>query len=170
ADENKKEGDAFLAANKTQSGVITLPSGLQYKILKPGTGPRPTKDDTVVCNYKGTLLNGKEFDSSYKRGQAATFPVGQVIPGWTEALQLMPVVRNGNCGFQQTWPTGHEPLDQTIPQTPRWCLKSSWNRSPPRPNQKRTSQKVMAPSPISHKQSSRKPIHPRPSRPSPSPA
>ncbi len=91
ADENKKEGDTFLAANKAQSGVVTLPSGLQYKILKPGTGPRPTKDDTVVCNYKGTLLNGKEFDSSYKRGQAATFPVGQVIPGWTEALQLMPV-------------------------------------------------------------------------------
>ena len=91
ADENKKEGDAFLAANKAQSGVVALPSGLQYRILKAGAGPRPTKDDTVVCNYKGTLLNGKEFDSSYKRGQAATFPVGQVIPGWTEALQLMPV-------------------------------------------------------------------------------
>ncbi|MGB2626530.1 MAG: FKBP-type peptidyl-prolyl cis-trans isomerase N-terminal domain-containing protein [Candidatus Acidiferrum sp.] len=91
ADVNKKEGDAFLAANKAQSGVVTLPSGLQYKVLKSGTGAKPTKDDTVVCNYKGTLLNGKEFDSSYKRGQAATFPVSQVIPGWTEALQLMPV-------------------------------------------------------------------------------
>jgi len=91
ADVNKKEGDAFLAANKAQSGVVTLPSGLQYKVLKAGTGAKPTKDDTVVCNYKGTLLSGKEFDSSYKRGQPATFPVSQVIPGWTEALQLMPV-------------------------------------------------------------------------------
>jgi FKBP-type peptidyl-prolyl cis-trans isomerase FklB len=91
ADENKKEGDAFLVANKAQSGVVTLPSGLQYRILKAGTGPRPTATDSVVCQYKGTLLNGKEFDSSYKRGQPATFPVGQVIPGWTEALQLMPV-------------------------------------------------------------------------------
>lgn len=90
-DANKKEGDAFLAANKTKEGVVALPSGLQYKILKPGTGPKPTAADTVECNYKGTLLNGKEFDSSYKRGQAATFPVGQVIKGWTEALQLMPV-------------------------------------------------------------------------------
>jgi FKBP-type peptidyl-prolyl cis-trans isomerase FklB len=91
ADVNKKQGDAFLAANKAQSGVVALPSGLQYKILKEGTGAKPTTADTVVCNYKGTLLNGKEFDSSYKRGQSATFPVGQVIKGWTEALQLMPV-------------------------------------------------------------------------------
>jgi FKBP-type peptidyl-prolyl cis-trans isomerase FklB len=88
---NKKEGDAFLSANKAQSGVVALPSGLQYKVLKAGTGPKPTTADTVVCNYRGTLLNGKEFDSSIKRGQPATFPVGQVIPGWTEALQLMPV-------------------------------------------------------------------------------
>ena len=90
-DENLKEGEAFLAANKTKEGVVALPSGLQYKILKPGTGPKPTAADTVECNYKGTLLNGKEFDSSYKRGTPATFPVGQVIKGWTEALQLMPV-------------------------------------------------------------------------------
>jgi FKBP-type peptidyl-prolyl cis-trans isomerase FklB len=88
---NKKEGDAFLAANKTKEGVVTLPSGLQYKILKEGTGPKPSASDTVVCNYKGTLLNNTEFDSSYKRGQPATFPVGKVIKGWTEALQLMPV-------------------------------------------------------------------------------
>jgi FKBP-type peptidyl-prolyl cis-trans isomerase FklB len=91
ADINKKEGDAFLAANKAQSGVVALPSGLQYRILKEGSGPKPTPADTVVCQYKGTLLNGKEFDSSYKRGQPATFPVGQVIKGWTEALQLMPM-------------------------------------------------------------------------------
>jgi FKBP-type peptidyl-prolyl cis-trans isomerase len=91
ADKNKAEGDAFLAANKTKEGVVTLPSGLQYKILKAGTGPKPTATDTVVCNYRGTLINGTEFDSSDKHGQAATFGVGQVIPGWTEALQLMPV-------------------------------------------------------------------------------
>jgi FKBP-type peptidyl-prolyl cis-trans isomerase FklB len=88
---NKKEGDAFLAANKTKEGVVTLPSGLQYKILTEGTGPKPTATDSVVCNYKGTLLNGTEFDSSYKRGQPATFPVNGVIKGWTEALQMMPV-------------------------------------------------------------------------------
>lgn len=91
ADKNKKEGDAFLAANKTQDGVVTLPSGLQYKILTEGSGPKPTASDTVVCNYKGTLLDNTEFDSSYKRGQPATFPVSGVIKGWTEALQLMPV-------------------------------------------------------------------------------
>jgi FKBP-type peptidyl-prolyl cis-trans isomerase FklB len=88
---NKKEGDAFLAANKTKDGVVTLPSGLQYKILTSGTGPKPTASDSVVCNYRGTLIDGKEFDSSYKRGQPATFPVSGVIKGWTEALQLMPV-------------------------------------------------------------------------------
>jgi FKBP-type peptidyl-prolyl cis-trans isomerase FklB len=88
---DKKEGDAFLAANKTKEGVVTLPSGLQYKILKEGNGPKPTASDSVVCNYKGTLINGTEFDSSYKRGEPATFPVTGVIKGWTEALQLMPV-------------------------------------------------------------------------------
>ncbi|MGB8885800.1 MAG: FKBP-type peptidyl-prolyl cis-trans isomerase [Candidatus Korobacteraceae bacterium] len=88
---NKKEGDAFLAANKTKPGVVTLPSGLQYKILTAGTGPKPTATDSVVCNYRGTLIDGTEFDSSYKRGQPATFPVNGVIKGWTEALQLMPV-------------------------------------------------------------------------------
>jgi FKBP-type peptidyl-prolyl cis-trans isomerase FklB len=88
---NKKEGEAFLAANKAKEGVVALPSGLQYKILKEGTGPKPTASDTVVCNYQGTLIDGKEFDSSYKRGQPATFPVSGVIKGWTEALQLMPV-------------------------------------------------------------------------------
>jgi FKBP-type peptidyl-prolyl cis-trans isomerase FklB len=88
---SKKEGDAFLAANKTKEGVVTLPSGLQYKILTQGSGPKPAATDTVVCNYRGTLINGTEFDSSYKRGQPATFPVSGVIKGWTEALQLMPV-------------------------------------------------------------------------------
>ncbi len=90
-DKNRKAGEEFLAANKGKEGVVTLPSGLQYKILKAGEGPKPSPADTVVCNYKGTLLDGKEFDSSYKRGQPATFPVSGVIKGWTEALQLMPV-------------------------------------------------------------------------------
>jgi len=88
---NKTEGEAFLAANKSKDGVVTLPSGLQYKILSAGTGPKPTATDSVKCNYRGTLINGTEFDSSYKRGQPATFGVNQVIKGWTEALQLMPV-------------------------------------------------------------------------------
>ena len=87
---NKTEGEAFLAANKSKEGVVTLPDGLQYKILVAGTGPKPNASDSVVCNYRGTLINGTEFDSSYKRGQPATFGVGQVIKGWTEALQLMP--------------------------------------------------------------------------------
>jgi FKBP-type peptidyl-prolyl cis-trans isomerase FklB len=91
AESNKKDGAAFLAANATKTGVVTLPSGLQYKILTPGTGPKPTATDSVVCNYRGTLLDNTEFDSSYKRGQPMTFPVSGVIKGWTEALQLMPV-------------------------------------------------------------------------------
>lgn len=88
---NQKEGDAFLAANKSKDGVVTLPSGLQYKILKTGTGPKPAATDKVVCNYQGTLINGKEFDASARHGGPATFPVNGVIKGWTEALQLMPV-------------------------------------------------------------------------------
>ena len=91
AEGNKKIGEEYLAANKTKDGVVTLPSGLQYKILTAGTGPKPTAADTVSCNYRGTLLNGTEFDSSYKRGHPETFPVTGVIKGWTEALQLMPV-------------------------------------------------------------------------------
>jgi len=85
------EGDKFLADNKTKEGVVTLPSGLQYKILRPGTGDKPKPDDTVVCNYKGTLIDGTEFDASEKHGGPASFPVKGVIAGWTEALQLMPV-------------------------------------------------------------------------------
>jgi FKBP-type peptidyl-prolyl cis-trans isomerase FklB len=88
---NKKAGDDFLAQNKAKEGVVALPDGLQYKILKEGTGPKPSATDSVVCNYRGTLLDGTEFDSSYKRGQPATFPVSGVIKGWTEAVQLMPV-------------------------------------------------------------------------------
>jgi FKBP-type peptidyl-prolyl cis-trans isomerase FklB len=91
AENNKKAGDAFLTENQKKEGVVTLPSGLQYRILKAGDGKKPTIDDTVVCHYRGTLVDGTEFDSSYKRNQPATFPIKGVIKGWTEALQLMPV-------------------------------------------------------------------------------
>jgi len=91
AEENKKVGETFLAENKKKEGVVALPSGLQYKILKAGKGKKPTDADTVECHYRGTLIDGTEFDSSYRRGEPATFPVNGVIPGWTEALKLMPV-------------------------------------------------------------------------------
>jgi FKBP-type peptidyl-prolyl cis-trans isomerase FklB len=87
----QKEGEAFLAANKTKEGVVTLPSGLQYKILKSGTGEKPKLDDTVACNYKGTLINGTQFDASDMHGGPVTFRVKGVIAGWIEALQLMSV-------------------------------------------------------------------------------
>ena len=90
-EKNKKEGDAFLAANKEKEGVKTLTSGLQYKVIKagPGTGKKPKATDMVTAHYRGTLIDGTEFDSSYSRGKPVTFPVKGVIPGWTEALQLM---------------------------------------------------------------------------------
>lgn len=90
-DKNKKAGEQFLAKNAKDKGVITLKSGLQYKVLVKGKGPVPKKSDTVVTHYVGTLIDGQEFDSSRRRGSPATFPVGGVIAGWTEALQLMPV-------------------------------------------------------------------------------
>jgi FKBP-type peptidyl-prolyl cis-trans isomerase FklB len=91
ADKNKMEGAAFLAKNKAEAGVITLPDGLQYKVLTNGTGPMPKADEEVSVNYRGTLINGTEFDSSYKRGQPLTTKVqGGIIKGWTEALELMP--------------------------------------------------------------------------------
>lgn len=87
----KKEGQAFLDSNKKQQGVVTLPSGLQYKVIKDGTGPKPAAGDKVKVHYQGSLINGKVFDSSIERGEPVTFGVSEVIPGWTEALQLMPV-------------------------------------------------------------------------------
>lgn len=89
AENNKKAAEQFLAANKSREGVVTTASGLQYKVLSEGAGDSPKANDQVTVHYKGTLLDGTEFDSSYKRGQPATFGVGQVIKGWTEALQLM---------------------------------------------------------------------------------
>jgi len=91
ADKNKTDSEAFLAANKAKEGVKVTDSGLQYRVITEGTGAKPTVEDTVEVNYKGTLIDGTEFDSSYKRGESVTFPVTGVIPGWTEALQLMPV-------------------------------------------------------------------------------
>ena len=88
---NKKDSDAFLAANKTKPGVVTLADGLQYKILQAGTGPKPAATDSVSVNYTGKLINGQEFDASAKHGGPATFEVDHIIKGWTEALQLMPV-------------------------------------------------------------------------------
>lgn len=88
-EKNRKEGEAFLAANKSKEGVKTLPSGLQYKVITEGTGKTPRATDTVVTNYRGTLIDGTEFDSSYQRKSPATFRVNGVIKGWTEALQLM---------------------------------------------------------------------------------
>ncbi|MCE2435209.1 MAG: FKBP-type peptidyl-prolyl cis-trans isomerase [Candidatus Latescibacteria bacterium] len=90
AAENKKSGETFLAENMKKEGVVTLDSGLQYKVIKAGDGQKPQKTDAVVCHYRGTLLDGTEFDSSYSRGEPAQFRVDQLIPGWTEALQLMP--------------------------------------------------------------------------------
>ena len=89
AEKNKKEGETYLTENKKKEGIIALPSGLQYKVIKKGSGKKPKPSDTVTTHYKGTLIDGTEFDSSYKRGQPVSFQVGGVIAGWTEALQLM---------------------------------------------------------------------------------
>ena len=91
AEATRRAAEAFLAENKTKEGVITLSSGLQYRIINSGSGRKPTDAETVECNYRGTLIDGTEFDSSYKRNESTTFPVTGVIAGWTEALKLMPV-------------------------------------------------------------------------------
>ena len=88
---NKQAGAEFLEINRHKAGVVELPSGLQYEILKQGTGAKPSANDKVKCHYHGTLINGTVFDSSVQRGEPATFGVSQVIPGWVEALQMMPV-------------------------------------------------------------------------------
>ncbi len=111
---NRKEGEAFLSANKSKEGVTALPDGLQYKIVKEGTGPKPTAGDTVTVNYRGTLVNGKEFDSSYKRGQPVSFPVSGVIKGWTEALQLMPVGSKWELYIPADLAYGDNPPDPSI--------------------------------------------------------
>ncbi|MCE3044781.1 FKBP-type peptidyl-prolyl cis-trans isomerase [Legionella sp. 16cNR16C] len=90
SEENKSKGEAFLSQNKTKEGVVSLPSGLQYKVIETGSGAKPAKDDTVTVEYTGKTIDGQVFDSTDKSGKPATFKVSQVIPGWTEALQLMP--------------------------------------------------------------------------------
>jgi len=89
--DNMKTGEEFLAENAKRDGVVSLPSGLQYEIIKQGDGPKPLAHNTVTCHYHGTTIKGEVFDSSVKRGQPASFPLNAVIKGWTEALQLMPV-------------------------------------------------------------------------------
>ena len=89
--DNLKAGETFLAENAKKENVISLPSGLQYEIIKQGDGPKPSANNTVTCHYHGTTINGDVFDSSVRRGQPASFPLNAVIKGWTEALQLMPV-------------------------------------------------------------------------------
>lgn len=88
---NLKAGEEFLEANKQKPGIVSLPSGLQYEIITEGTGAKPTATNKVTCHYHGTLIDGTVFDSSVKRGQPATFPLNQVIKGWTEGVQLMPL-------------------------------------------------------------------------------
>ena len=112
AEGNKKIGKAFLDNNKNNPGVVTLPSGLQYQILTPGTGPKPAATDKVKCNYKGSMLDGTVFDSSDQHGGAIEFSVNQVIAGWTEALQLMQVGSKwrlfvpSNLGYGDSQPQG----------------------------------------------------------------
>ena len=114
AEKNQKEGEAFLAANKKKDSVITLPSGLQYKVITEGNGKMPGLNDTVTTNYRGTLIDGTEFDNSYKRGEPATFPVSGVIPGWTEALQHMKVGAKWQLFVPSNLAYGERGAGQTI--------------------------------------------------------
>ncbi|MGE5683239.1 MAG: FKBP-type peptidyl-prolyl cis-trans isomerase [Bacillota bacterium] len=114
-EKNKKEGEAFLAQNKSKDGVKTTASGLQYKVVQAGTGATPTIDDKVKCNYRGTLVNGTEFDNSYKRGEPIVFPVKGVIKGWTEALQLMKVGDKWQLFIPSDLAYGEQGAGQTIP-------------------------------------------------------
>ena len=109
------EGRAFLSENAKKKGVVSLPSGLQYKIIKEGNGDIPTNGQTVKTNYKGTLINGKQFDSSYDRGQPATFGVNQVIAGWTEALKIMPVGSQWELYIPHNLAYGERAMGANIP-------------------------------------------------------
>jgi FKBP-type peptidyl-prolyl cis-trans isomerase len=112
---NREEGEKFLAENKKDPNVVTTASGLQYKVITAGKGPKPTKDQTVSVHYVGTLLNGQEFDSSIKRGQPLEFPVGGVIAGWTEALQLMNVGSKWKIFIPSNLAYGDQGAGETIP-------------------------------------------------------
>ncbi len=114
ADKNLAAGEAFLTENKTKEGVETTESGLQYQVIKPGDGSKPTAADKVSVHYRGTLLDGTEFDSSYSRNKPATFPVKGVIPGWTEALQLMPVGSTYKLFIPSSLAYGNQPAGSKI--------------------------------------------------------
>jgi FKBP-type peptidyl-prolyl cis-trans isomerase FklB len=114
-EKNKKDGDLFLAENKKKEGVVTLPSGLQYKVITAGTGKKPTATQTVSVNYLGKLIDGTEFDNSYKRGQPATFPCNGVIKGWTEALLLMPLGSKWELYIPSDLAYGERGAGQVIP-------------------------------------------------------
>ncbi|HEX2867374.1 MAG TPA: FKBP-type peptidyl-prolyl cis-trans isomerase [Ignavibacteriales bacterium] len=114
-DKNKKEGEAFLAENKTKDGVKTTASGLQYKVISSGNGATPKATDKVKVNYRGTLINGTEFDNSYKRGEPIVFNVGSVIKGWTEALQLMKVGDKWQLFIPSDLAYGPQGAGQAIP-------------------------------------------------------
>ena len=112
---NQEKGDKFLAENGKKPGVVTTASGLQYEVLQMGKGPKPAAEETVKVHYKGTLINGKQFDSSYDRGEPAEFPVNAVIPGWTEALQLMPVGSRWKLYIPSDLAYGPQGAGQDIP-------------------------------------------------------
>ncbi len=111
----KAEGEAFLAENAKKEGVVTLPSGLQYKVITEGNGNRPTASQQVKCHYEGTLINGAKFDSSYDRNEPAVFPVNGVIQGWVEALQLMPVGSKWELYIPYNLAYGERGAGQSIP-------------------------------------------------------
>ena len=113
-EKNRQEGESFLLENAKKEGVVTLPSGLQYKIIEEGTGKSPEPGDQVTVHYRGTLIDGTEFDSSYARGEPVTFPVGGVIPGWTEALQLMKEGAKWNLFIPPSLAYGEQGAGQVI--------------------------------------------------------
>ena len=113
-EKNRQEGESFLLENAKKEGVVTLPSGLQYKVIEEGTGKSPEPGDQVTVHYRGTLVDGTEFDSSYERGEPVTFPVGGVIPGWTEALQLMKEGAKWNLFIPPSLAYGEQGAGQVI--------------------------------------------------------
>ncbi len=115
SEKNKKDGEAFLAENKKKKGIITTASGLQYEVLKKGTGATPKIDDKVTVHYSGTLIDGTEFDSSYKRGEPVTFPLNGVITGWGEGLQLMKVGGKSRLFIPSELAYGEQGAGQQIP-------------------------------------------------------
>ena len=119
---NKKAGEEFLNINKGKAGVVTLPSGLQYQVLQKGEGPKPTASDKVKCHYHGTLINGTVFDSSVQRGEPAVFGVSQVIPGWVEALQLMPVGSKWRLFIPSDLAYGEHGAGEALEPNSAWVL------------------------------------------------